>query len=550
MAETIKKTWILDNNGNKVAPKTTIDQVINSNGEKLSVELAKKVDLVEGKVLSSNDYTNTEKEKLATISQGAEKNIINAVKVNNVDVPITDKTVNISVPTKASDVDAIPSSTTHLSGDVPVTRTINGKALSSNITLNATDVGALSSSVAIPTKISDLSDDSNHRTVTDEEKALWNSSTGGGYVKPDDGIPKSDLAADIVTSLGKADTALQEHQDISGKADVATTLDGYGITDAYTKSEVDKAIEDAIDAMPEPMVFKGSLGVNGTITELPSASKENEGFTYKVITEGTYAGQNAIVGDTFISDGTTWVLIPSGDDPSGTGTVTSVGVSVPTGLSVSGSPITTSGTIAISMETGYSIPTISKQTDWDNKQSALSTEQIAATNSGITKSIVDAIPSSYAPTDAQANVIETIKVNNTTLTPSSKTVNITVPTQASDIGALPNTTVIPTESTVSGWGFTKNSGTYSKPSGGIPKTDLASAVQTSLGKADTALQSYTEKYTGTYSKPSGGIPASDLTTTIQATLTKADNAPNFFSGTDDPASSLGVNGDIYIKIIS
>lgn len=37
-----------------------------------------------------------------------------------------------------------------------------------------------------------------------------------------------------------------------------------------------------------------------------------------------------------------------------------------------------------------------------------------------------------------------------------------------------------------------NYGTYSKPSGGIPKTDLASAVQTSLGKADTALQSYTE----------------------------------------------------------
>ena len=33
---------------------------------------------------------------------------------------------------------------------------------------------------------------------------------------------------------------------------------------------------------------------------------------------------------------------------------------------------------------------------------------------------------------------------------------------------------------------------YTKPSGGIPKTDLASAVQTSLAKADTALQSYTE----------------------------------------------------------
>ena len=49
-----------------------------------------------------------------------------------------------------------------------------------------------------------------------------------------------------------------------------------------------------------------------------------------------------------------------------------------------------------------------------------------------------------------------------------------------------------TEQTVSGWGFTKNTGTYSKPSGGIPPTDLSSDVQTSLGKADTALQSFTE----------------------------------------------------------
>lgn len=58
---------------------------------------------------------------------------------------------------------------------------------------------------------------------------------------------------------------------------------------------------------------------------------------------------------------------------------------------------------------------------------------------------------------------------------------------------LSNKPTIPsavTESTVSGWGFTKNTGTYTKPSTGIPKTDLDSAVQTSLGRADTALQSH------------------------------------------------------------
>lgn len=40
----------------------------------------------------------------------------------------------------------------------------------------------------------------------------------------------------------------------------------------------------------------------------------------------------------------------------GSGTVTSVGVSVPTGLTVSGSPVTTSGTIAIGLDTGRVIP--------------------------------------------------------------------------------------------------------------------------------------------------------------------------------------------------
>lgn len=60
-----------------------------------------------------------------------------------------------------------------------------------------------------------------------------------------------------------------------------------------------------------------------------------------------------------------------------------------------------------------------------------------------------------------------------------------------DLEDKPN---IPTESTVSGWGFTKNAGTYTKPSGGIPKTDLESAVQTSLNKADTALQSVPSEY--------------------------------------------------------
>lgn len=47
------------------------------------------------------------------------------------------------------------------------------------------------------------------------------------------------------------------------------------------------------------------------------------------------------------------------------GTVTSVGMTVPTGLSVSPATITSSGTFAITFASGYSLPTTAKQTKWD-----------------------------------------------------------------------------------------------------------------------------------------------------------------------------------------
>jgi hypothetical protein len=66
---------------------------------------------------------------------------------------------------------------------------------------------------------------------------------------------------------------------------------------------------------------------------------------------------------TLTINGTSFDL--SADRTFSVGTVTSVALSVPTGLSVSGSPITTSGTLAISLASGYSIPTTSSQTNWD-----------------------------------------------------------------------------------------------------------------------------------------------------------------------------------------
>lgn len=132
-------------------------------------------------------------------------------------------------------------------------------------------------------------------------------------------------------------------------ADISYSNTASGLSATNVQAAIDE-IDNAIDNLPEPMIFKGSLGTGGIVTTLPTASEDNKGFTYKVITAGTYAGQTAKIGDTFISDGTAWVLIPSGDEPSGT--VTNVAVTSTDGsATITGSPITSSGTIDISVVT-------------------------------------------------------------------------------------------------------------------------------------------------------------------------------------------------------
>jgi hypothetical protein len=50
----------------------------------------------------------------------------------------------------------------------------------------------------------------------------------------------------------------------------------------------------------------------------------------------------------------------------GTGSVTSVSATVPTGFAISGSPITTTGTLGITFAAGYALPTTIKQSNWDD----------------------------------------------------------------------------------------------------------------------------------------------------------------------------------------
>lgn len=136
-------------------------------------------------------------------------------------------------------------------GAVPTTRTVNGKALTGNIALTAGDVGALPSDTVIPTKVSQLTNDSGFTT----NEGTITGITMNGASKGTSGV----------VDLG---TVLTSHQDISGKADksaaigsLSLALDStnYKITLSGTKVDgTSFTVSNVIDLPLESVVVNGS----------------------------------------------------------------------------------------------------------------------------------------------------------------------------------------------------------------------------------------------------------------------------------------------------
>jgi Cu/Ag efflux protein CusF len=93
------------------------------------------------------------------------------------------------------------------------------------------------------------------------------------------------------------------------------------------------------------------------------------------------------------------------------GTVTSVALSAPTGLSVSGSPVTTSGTLALSFASGYSIPTTTKQSEWDTAYSWGNHASVGYLDSGDIGTTVQGYSSVLAGTTASFTTADETKLD-------------------------------------------------------------------------------------------------------------------------------------------
>ena len=78
------------------------------------------------------------------------------------------------------------------------------------------------------------------------------------------------------------------------------------------------------------------------------------------------------------------------------GTVTSVGLTLPTGLTCATKSITTSGTFAVTFASGYSIPTTTKQSSWDSAVSVKHSHSNKTVLDGITSTKVTNWDSAYS----------------------------------------------------------------------------------------------------------------------------------------------------------
>lgn len=102
-------------------------------------------------------------------------------------------------------------------------------------------------------------------------------------------------AAEDALSSSKANIASPT---FTGTPKAPTASAGTNTTQIATTAFVQTALSNGI-AASDAMIIKGTIGTSGTVTALPTTYKT--GWTYRVVTAGTYAGQVCEIGDLIIA---------------------------------------------------------------------------------------------------------------------------------------------------------------------------------------------------------------------------------------------------------
>lgn len=197
----------------------------------------------------------------------------------------------------------------------------------------------------IPTKVSDLDNDSGFITGVDSSDITtalgytpYNASNPDGFIS---GITGSD----VTTALGYTPYNATNPNGYITSAALPTKLtdltNDLSYMTAYNATSNKIATAADLAGIAGGMYFKGTIGVGGTAGSNLPTSGVSIGDTYRISSKGTYNGESCEIGDLFIATATTptWAYIPSGNDAAVT--------SITAGTGLTGGTITSTGTIGL-----------------------------------------------------------------------------------------------------------------------------------------------------------------------------------------------------------
>ncbi|EDM35231.1 hypothetical protein PBAL39_13402 [Pedobacter sp. BAL39] len=199
-------------------------------------------------------------------------------------------------------------------------------------------------------------------TMSSADKAKLDGIAAGATTNIGTVVSVSSVNTDISVATGTSTPVLALNSGTGANQVVKRDVNGVipnvlSLTTAGTGAATFNATTGALN-IPAVTLSPSDLALGArTTTTVPVTNSNGTGVTLPIATTalaGIMSSADKLKLDGIIAGAT-----------ANTGTVTSVGVTVPAGLSVSGSPVTTSGTIALGLQSGYAIPTTAKQTQWD-----------------------------------------------------------------------------------------------------------------------------------------------------------------------------------------